>query len=264
MSGSSDQQVRVIWNWCGTSRPLNAEQEKLPFFKFFKPSKAVWRLLPTDVTPQSSRYETEGEGDSYRIQNSINESTTVEDFKRLMERYPEWKFDYGGRCGWNVFGVAAKRCSPALLEWLLSQYPAGANLRGAMEMTPLCFLSWSDIGEKKCVPDDPIRYAKARILIEYGADPFVLCCIGEHLHPEHREQPITPYLLALQNRQDKLVKIYLDTLHSAPAASVPPRSSWSDPPTPAELSVMSNYSNRNPITENKDLEDCRNKNPFAV
>lgn len=102
---------------------------------------------------------------AYSITNSIDDTTTIEEFKEILGQYPRYKLEYGGRCGWNIFGICAMKGSLELLQYLISLRPDLVNLGNEFGWTPLlCLCARSDDKED-------LIYAKAKFLLENGANP---------------------------------------------------------------------------------------------
>lgn len=114
---------------------------------------------------------------AYTITNQIDSSTTIEDFKNMIN-YPTFELDYGGRCGWNVFGTTAQKGSLELLKHLIGLRPDLVNLGNEFGWTPLfCVCSRSEETED-------IILEKCKFLLEQGANPNfgVMHSSGDSVH----------------------------------------------------------------------------------
>jgi hypothetical protein len=102
--------------------------------------------------------------DAYEIISAITVTTTPQDFEKILKQHPKYKLECGGRCGWNIVGVAAARGNIELLKYILSLRRDLVNLENDFGWTPLfCVIHRSEGAENMILE-------KVKLLVEHGAN----------------------------------------------------------------------------------------------
>lgn len=100
------------------------------------------------------------EDGAYTVTNFIGEFTTPIEFDNLLSTMPNYKIEYGGRCGWNALGAAASRCNVKLVTHIVQKYGTHLlHLGNGFGWTPLY-----------CAANSENGYEVAKELVRLGSN----------------------------------------------------------------------------------------------